>query len=109
MADNSMTFSNTLMQLGGEDFLREGENGRTMEREFSAVVSLKRNVKFWFECCGCNNEQVISNVKNSFDFAYCSAEQEQAKNVIISALTGEEKRFDCRGIRLLEQPDTCDI
>ncbi|WP_420835344.1 hypothetical protein WKI72_12600 [Candidatus Erwinia dacicola] len=23
MADNSMTFSNTLMQLGGEDFLRE--------------------------------------------------------------------------------------
>lgn len=47
MADNSMTFSNTLMQLGGEDFLREGENGRTMEREFSAVVSLKRNVKFW--------------------------------------------------------------
>ncbi|MEQ5055716.1 hypothetical protein ABN154_28600 [Klebsiella michiganensis] len=23
MADNSMTFTNTLMQLGGEDFLRE--------------------------------------------------------------------------------------
>ncbi|EBX5888756.1 hypothetical protein DP761_23105 [Salmonella enterica subsp. enterica] len=62
-----------------------------MEREFSAVASLKRNVKNWF------------------DFAYCPAEQEQAKNEIISALTGEEKRFDCRGIRLLEQPDTYDI
>ncbi|MGX5057028.1 hypothetical protein ACWKX9_25865 [Enterobacter asburiae] len=64
-----------------------------MEREFRAVASLKCNVKFWFESCGCNNEQVISNVKNWFDFAYCPAEQEQAKNEIISALTGEEKKI----------------
>ncbi len=70
-----------------------GEKGRTMEREFSAVASLKRNVKFWFESCGCNNEQVISNVKNWFDFAYCPTEQEQAKNEIISSLTGEEKKI----------------
>ncbi|MFB9087858.1 hypothetical protein ACFFW8_26620 [Erwinia tracheiphila] len=50
-------------------------------------------MKFWFESCGCNNEQVISNVKNWFDFAYCPAEQERAKNEIISALTGEEKKI----------------
>ena len=42
MADNSMTFSNTLMQLGGEDFLRELTEfmlNRIMEADVSQRIN----------------------------------------------------------------------
>ncbi|WP_404851688.1 hypothetical protein P5M00_16945 [Enterobacter asburiae] len=43
MADNSMTFSNTLMQLGGEDFGRVRQGGVNSEPAFrSGNMSVKR-------------------------------------------------------------------
>ena len=44
MADNSMTFSNTLMQLGGEDFLRELTEfmlNRIMEADVTQRINAK--------------------------------------------------------------------
>lgn len=60
-----------------------------MEREFSALASLKRNIKFWFERCGCNKEQVIRNIDGWFDFAYAPCEQKAAKEKMIEKLRNE--------------------
>lgn len=60
-----------------------------MEREFSALASLKRNIKFWFEHCGCNKEQVIRNIDSWFDFAYAPGEQQAAKEEMIEKLRNE--------------------
>lgn len=60
-----------------------------MEREFSALASLKRNVIFWFEACGCNKEQVIRNIEKWVDFAYSPSEQEQAKREVINQLKSQ--------------------
>ncbi len=46
MADNSMTFSNTLMQLGGEDFLRELTEfmlNRIMETDVTQRINAERH------------------------------------------------------------------
>lgn len=46
MADNSMTFSNTLMQLGGEDFLRELTEfmlNRIMEADVTQRINAERH------------------------------------------------------------------
>lgn len=46
MADNSMTFSNILMQLGGEDFLRELTEfmlNCIMEADVTQRINAKRN------------------------------------------------------------------
>lgn len=57
-----------------------------MERELTALASLKRNVKFWFDSCGCSNEQVIRQIENWYDSAYSPAEQEKAKIEVLSEL-----------------------
>lgn len=51
-----------------------------MERELNALASLKRNVRFCFEACGYDREQVKKQIDAWFDFAYSPSEQEQAKN-----------------------------
>lgn len=46
MADNSMTFSDTLMQLGGEDFLRELTEfmlNRIMEADVTQRINAERH------------------------------------------------------------------
>ena len=67
-----------------------------MERELTALSSLKRNVKFWFDSCGYSNEQVIKQIENWYDFAYAPAEQEQAKIEVLSELykPSGDKVFD---------------
>lgn len=51
--------------------------------ELTALASLKRNVKFWTEQCGCNEKQVIANIKGWYNFAYSPSEQEKAKEEIL--------------------------
>ena len=60
-----------------------------MDREFSALASLNRNVKFWFEKCGLTKERVIRCVDSWYDFAYSPSEQEEAKRKIKEYLMKE--------------------
>ncbi|EPR0413855.1 hypothetical protein ACUZIR_004260 [Enterobacter asburiae] len=57
-----------------------------MERELNALASLKRNVRFWFDACGCNENQVKKQVEAWFDFAYAPSEQERARKEVLSLL-----------------------
>lgn len=57
-----------------------------MEFELTALASLRRNVKFWFNACGYNKEQVIRQVEKWGNFAYSPGEQEQAKKEILKEL-----------------------
>lgn len=54
-----------------------------MEMELTAMASLKRNVRFWTERCGCNDKQIIANIKGWYDFAYSPGEQEKAREDIL--------------------------
>ncbi|ECD9357210.1 hypothetical protein FNI80_22855 [Salmonella enterica subsp. salamae] len=60
-----------------------------MKREFSALASLNRNVKFWFEQCGLTRERVIRCVDTWYDFAYPPLEQEEAKRKVKEDLMKE--------------------
>ncbi|EAT4546181.1 hypothetical protein OJ748_004562 [Salmonella enterica] len=60
-----------------------------MEREFSALASLNRNVNFWFEQCGLTRERVIRCVDTWYDFAYPPSEQEEAKRKVKEDLMKE--------------------
>ncbi|EIB4317827.1 hypothetical protein K8Y78_004286 [Salmonella enterica] len=51
--------------------------------ELTALASLKRNVKFWIEQCGCNEKQIIANINGWYNFAYSPSEQEKAKEEIL--------------------------
>ncbi|MGO4746750.1 hypothetical protein [Serratia quinivorans] len=62
-----------------------------MEYELSALASLKRNVKFWFDSCGYNKEQVIRQIEKWGNFAYSPGEQEKAKEVILSGLKNDRE------------------
>lgn len=67
-----------------------------MERELTALASLKRNVKFWFDSCVCSNEQVIRQIENWYDFAYAPAEQEKAKIEVLSELQKNSGNNHCQ-------------
>ncbi|ECG7525587.1 hypothetical protein FLC00_23955 [Salmonella enterica] len=60
-----------------------------MEREFSALASLNRNVNFWFEQSGLTRERVIRCVDTWYDFAYPPSEQEEAKRKVKEDLMKE--------------------
>ncbi|MDN8602272.1 hypothetical protein Q0A17_23120 [Citrobacter sp. S2-9] len=60
-----------------------------MDRELSAISSLNRNIKFWFEQCGLTKEKVISCIDNWYDFAYSPSEQEQAKRIAKEKIINE--------------------
>lgn len=53
-----------------------------MERDFSAIAALERNVKFWSEQCGLTKEHIIRSIDNWYDFAYSPREQEAAKSEV---------------------------
>ncbi|EIJ8953878.1 hypothetical protein LJQ41_003767 [Salmonella enterica] len=61
-----------------------------MERELNALASLKRNVRFWFDACGYDKEQVKRQIESWFDFAYSPSEQEQAKNLVLNLLKDDK-------------------
>lgn len=60
-----------------------------MEYELSALASLRRNVKFWFDDCGYNQEQVIKQIAKWVNFAYAPSEQDQAKKEILKELNSK--------------------
>ncbi|WP_447885364.1 hypothetical protein [Serratia fonticola] len=62
-----------------------------MEYELSALASLKRNVKFWFDSCGYNKKQVIRQIEKWVNFAYSPGEQEKAKEEIINSLKNDRE------------------
>lgn len=53
--------------------------------ELTAISSLKRNIKFWTERCGYNENQIIANIKSWYNFAYSPGEQEKAKEDILKS------------------------
>lgn len=60
-----------------------------MDRELSAIASLKRNVEFWFKGCGLTKERVIRCIDSWYDFAYSPSEQEEAKRKVKEYLMKE--------------------
>ncbi len=63
----------------------------TMKYELTALASLERNVKFWFDSCGYNKEQVIRQIERWVNFAYSPGEQEKAKEKVLGILKNDRK------------------
>lgn len=48
----------------------------------AAVDVLKRDIKFWEDQCRCSPGVVDGNIDRWFNFAFCFAEQEEAKRKV---------------------------
>ena len=55
-------------------------------KELTAKASLDRSVKFWFEHCGYNKDQVKQKICDWFDIAYSPTDERLAKSAKLAEL-----------------------